>query len=216
MSTGQVAITMADSEVDHHLSKSRYGSFRLTPAIRPALDLEVVPEQGFRIDRYTDPQTRCEIAMVAAAVSAEILFDLFLELVGELNGVVDVILLSRHGLHGASNRAARDYIREHVDLPVLQSYCYQFQEILTDDGCTGLAVVDPKGPVEIQFDDHKLIFVYANRLAPFLRVFQRFGVPGNADLRLISEGAHLHSTAHGYEEQLEDFRLTLGADQVGP
>ena len=37
-----------------HLQISRYGSFTLTDAIRPALDVPVRPREGYRVEVYRD------------------------------------------------------------------------------------------------------------------------------------------------------------------
>ena len=37
-----------------HLRVDQYGDFWLTEAIRPALDLQVVPRQGYRVETYRD------------------------------------------------------------------------------------------------------------------------------------------------------------------
>ena len=38
-----------------HLARRRYGHFTLTEAIRPAWQLGIVPEAGYRHDSYSDP-----------------------------------------------------------------------------------------------------------------------------------------------------------------
>src|SRR5437870_4094210 len=39
-----------------HLQVDRYGDFWLTEAVRPSLDLQVVPREGFRVGVYRDAQ----------------------------------------------------------------------------------------------------------------------------------------------------------------
>src|SRR5438094_10224353 len=87
-------------KVSAHLLVDRYGDFRLTEAIRPSLDLQVVPRQGYRRDTFRDPDSRLEVPVLAAAVSAENLFPLFLELLQPLGEVVDVIVESSHDTAG--------------------------------------------------------------------------------------------------------------------
>ena len=54
-----------------------------------------------------------------------------------------------------------------MDLPVLKSHCCDYEDLLLHDGCTGLAVMSTEGPMEVQFDEHKLLVVYASNLKPF-------------------------------------------------
>jgi hypothetical protein len=76
----------------NHLRVGHYGNFRLTDAVRPSLDLQVVPREGFRIETYRDAKAGLEVPVLAAAVSSERLFDCFLTLVERLGPVVDVVL----------------------------------------------------------------------------------------------------------------------------
>src|SRR5262249_46568142 len=147
-----------------HLRVDRYGDFRLTEAVRPALDLAVVPREGYRRDIYRDPKLRLEVPVLAASVSAERLFDTFLDLLDPLAEVVGVVLETSHKSEGSSHR---DLVREQIDLPVLLSHCYDFEDLLLNDGCTGVAVIAHDRPMEVQFDEHKLLVVYARDLRPF-------------------------------------------------
>ena len=49
-------------------------------------------------------------------------------------------------------------------MPVLKSILWEYEDLLTNDGCTGLAVLNPGIPQEIQFDEHKLLIVYGDQL----------------------------------------------------
>ena len=75
-----------------HLQVDRYGDFWLTEAIRPSLDLQVVPREGYRLDTYRDERAGIEVPVLVAAVSRERLFDVFLELLDPLGDLVDVVL----------------------------------------------------------------------------------------------------------------------------
>ena len=81
-----------------------------------------------------------------------------------------------------------------------------------EDGCFGIAVVDPSGPSEVQFDDHKLLVIYAKNLEPFIGVMKEAGIACDPSLRLISEGEHLHSTSPLLEERAEAFRISMTAE----
>jgi hypothetical protein len=196
----------ADKLADH-LRVDRYGDFRLTDAVRPAPHLPVVPRQGYRRDVYRDDRAGIRVPVLAAAVSREHLFDAFLALLEPLGEVVDVVLETSH--HG-DGRSHRDLFREHIDLPVLQSHFCDFEDLLLNDGCTGVAVLAGGEPGEVQFDEHKLLVVYARDLAPFALVFDEFGVRRDDALKLITEGEHLHSTDPRHEGEFEQLCLRLG------
>jgi hypothetical protein len=190
-----------------HLRVDRYGDFVLTDAIRPAPALTVVPRQGYRRDVYRDPQARLRVPVLAASVSRERLFDLFLELLAPLGPTVDVVLETSHDSQGPGHK---DLLREHIDLPVLLSHFCDFEDLLLNDGCTGVAVIANGEPMEVQFDEHKLLVVYARDLAPFEQAFARFEVQRLDDLKLITEAEHLHSSAPHHAEAFEQLCCRLG------
>jgi len=194
-------------KVSAHLLVNRYGDFRLTEAIRPSLDLQVVPRQGYRRDTFRDPDSRLEVPVLAAAVSAENLFPIFLELLQPLGEVVDVIVESSHD--GPSGEH-RDLVREQIDRLVLESYLYDFEDLLLNDGCTGIAVMSAGKPMEVQFDEHKLLLVYARNLRPFEQIVRRAGVRRDDRLQLITEGEHLHSTDERFLASFDQFCFRLG------
>jgi hypothetical protein len=190
-----------------HLRVDRYGDFQLTAAIRPALHVPVVPREGYRRDVYRDSTAKLQVPVLAGAVSREKLFDVFLELLQPLGDEVDVVLETSHHSQGAVHR---DLCRENIDLPVLMSHFWDYEELLVNDGCTGIAVISTTEPMEVQFDEHKLLVVYARDLKPFEKVLRDFGVARHDLLKLITEGEHLHSTGPEHEEMFGQLCCRIG------
>jgi hypothetical protein len=193
-----------------HLRVDRYGDFRLTAAVRPALHVPVVPRQGYRRDTYRDDSAGLHVPVLAASVSGESLFDVFLALLHPLGDEVDVVLETSHHTEGAGHR---DLVREHIDLPVLMSHFCEFEDLLLNDGCTGVAVISTTEPMEVQFDEHKLLVVYARDLRPFEAVMRQFGIPRDDGLKLITEGEHLHSTDPQHLERFEQLCCRAGVGE---
>ena len=193
-----------------HLRVDRYGDFVLTEAIRPAPHLPVVPREGFRIDVYRDPQAGLEVPVLAASVSREKLFDAFMALLAPLGPVVDVVLETSH--HGGPEH--HDLLRERIDLPVLESHFCEFEDLLLDDGCSGVAVISCAGPMEVQFDEHKLLVVYAHDLEPFEEALRQCGVERDDCMKLITEGEHLHSSAPGHQDRFEQLACRVGVAEA--
>jgi hypothetical protein len=196
-------------QLDAHLRVGRYGSFTLTDAVRPSYGLEVIPREGYRRDVYRDPETGSTMPVLAAAVSSERLFDVLMELLDPLGDEVDVVMESSHE---SEPGAHADLYREHIDTVILKSTLYDYETLLLNDGCTGLAALNPSGPMEVQFDEHKLLFVYAHDLEPFEAVLKDFGLTRDDTLKFISEAEHLHSTDDEYREKFEELRYRLGID----
>ncbi|MBY0513878.1 MAG: hypothetical protein K2P78_08195 [Gemmataceae bacterium] len=193
-----------------HLEVRRYGDFTLTDAVRPGPTLPVRPREGYRVEIYRDRAAKLRLPMLSAAVSAERLFDVFLALLEPLGPVVHVVLESSHG-----NPADRhtDLRRNHIDAPVLASHFCEFEELLTHDGCTGVAVMADSRPVEVQFDEHKLLHVYAPSLRPFRRALRDLGVRKRKVLPLISEAEHLHHTTDDHAAAFRQLCLRVGVGE---
>ncbi len=200
---------LSEAELETHLAIDRYGAFELTEAIRPSYDLQVVPRQGFRTDVYRDEDADTEIPVLMATATRHILFDLFLELLDPLGNVVDVVLETSHH-HQQGDHA--DLYREHIDLPVLKSILWEYEDLLLNDGCAGIAVLNPSIPQEIQFDEHKMLIMYGDPLDEFRRILIARDVYPDDDLRFITEAEHVHSSSEQYYQRFEELTMRLGME----
>ena len=154
-----------------HLSVNSYGSFTLTDAVRPGAGLPVRRAKGIgsRCSGTGTPGcgSRCSPRRCPRSASSTRFWR-----PRTAGDVVHVVLESSHGIaaHGHT-----DLRRSDIDLPVLASHFCEFEELLTHDGCTGVAVMADRVPMEVQFDEHKLFHVYAPDLKPFRRVLRAHG-----------------------------------------
>ena len=194
-----------------HLRIDRYGDFVLTDAIRPAAHLPVVPREGYRLEVYRDPSKRIEVPALVASVSRDKLFSLFLSLLEPLGPVVDVILETSHESQAGQHV---DLVREQIDTPVLMSHLYDYEDLLLNDGCTGIAVISSAGPMEVQFDEHKLLVVYAQDIEPFEEILLQDGLRRMDRMRLLTEGEHLHSTGPNHIDQFDQLASRLGVTET--
>lgn len=201
--------TLSEEQLEAHLSVARYGKFTLTDAIRPSYDLKVIPTQGYRHDTYRDEQAKTSVPVLMASATKEILFDLFLALLDPLGHEVDVVLETSHHRGGQGHT---DLYREQIDMPVLKSTLFDYEELLTNDGCTGIAVLNPGVPQEVQFDEHKLLIVYGEPLAAFEEVLRDFGVPCRKGMKFVTEAEHVHSSSEENFEVFEELKMRLGMD----
>ena len=204
---------LSPEQLEDHMAVRQYGEFELTDAIRPSFDLKVVPRQGYRHDVYRDEESGTEMPVIMASASRPILFELFTELVLPLGNVVDVVLETSHA---CAQGGHTDLYREHMDQPVLMSSLWDFEDLLTHDGCTGIAVLNPHIPQEIQFDEHKLLIVYGHDLHEYERIMKRFGVEPDEELKLITEAEHVHSSSDSFSEGFQELRMRLGMDNDSP
>ena len=122
---------LSEDDLEAHLRVARYGSFVLTDAVRPSYDLQVVPSQGFRHDCYRDEQNHSTVPVLMAAISNEQLFEVFMDLLDPLGTIVDVVLETSHN---RDSNGHTDLYREHIDVPVLKSILWEYEELLANDG----------------------------------------------------------------------------------
>jgi len=200
---------LTEEELEAHLGVKRYGDFMLTDAVRPSYDLQVVPQQGFRHDVYHDEESKTRVPVLMAAASSENLFELFMDMLDPLGGVVDVVLETSHN---QSANGHVDLYREHIDMPVLKSILWDFEDLLTHDGCTGIAVLNPGIPQEVQFDEHKLLIAYGSDLREYEDILIARDLPCRNDLKFITEAEHVHSTSDRFCEEFEELKMRLGMD----
>ena len=203
---------LSEEELEAHLGVVRYGDFLLTDAIRPSYDLQVVPCQGYRHDAYHDEESRTTVPVLMGAASNQHLFEVFMDLLDPLGFEVDVVLETSHN---RQNRGHVDLYREHIDMPVLKSILWDFEDLLLNDGCTGIAVLNPSIPQEVQFDEHKLLIVYGEQLEEYENVFRSRQVPCDDQMKFITEAEHVHSSSDEYAEQFEELKMRLGMDSLG-
>lgn len=200
---------VSDEELKVHLNIAKYDDFELPDAIRPSYDLRIKPQQAFRYDCYIDEENGANVPVIMAAASKRNLFDLFIELIQPLGESVDVVLETSHK---NSSNEHQDLYRESIDMPVLTSILYQYEDLLVNDGCTGIAVLNPNIPQEVQFDEHKLLMIYGSPLEQYEHVLEQNQVVFNPEVKFITEAEHVHSTTEQYQDQFELLKTELGMD----
>jgi len=204
-------------ELESHLATVKYGNFTLTDAVRPSFDLKIIPEQGYKYDRIrlgtrTSRHTcsRRWMPILVVSVSQEWLFDTFLDMLDPLGDTVNIILETSHSHSGAYRTSLR---RDYMDLPVLKSFLYDHEELLLNDGCTGISVHSSNIAAEVRFDEHKLIIVCAKSLSSFEQILHWHGIPHNETMKLLTDAEHVHITRDEYVQRFKTLQVALGMDE---
>ncbi|MFO1019388.1 MAG: hypothetical protein U0903_01615 [Planctomycetales bacterium] len=200
---------LTEAQLEAHMKVVQYGDFTLTDAVRPSFDLQVIPAAGYRHDVYRDKETGVNVPVLMASASKDQLLEIFFELLAPLGTEVDVVLETSHE---KQRHGHEDLYREHIDLPVLKSTLYDFEDMLLNDGCTGIAVLNPGIPLEVQLDEHKLLIMYGQDLSEFEEILQEAGLPCNDDLKFITEAEHVHSSSDEHSRHFDQLKYRLGLD----
>lgn len=201
--------SLTDEQLDEHVGVSRYGEFQLTDAVRPAWGLDVLPRTGYRHEWFVDQDSGARLPVLMASITREKLFDLFISLLDPLGDVVDVVLETSHRKIDGGHT---DLYREQIDMPVLQSVLYEFEELLLNDGCCGIAVINAGRAMEVQFDEHKLLFVYGKKNTASEEILRAANVPLLDDLQFINEAEHVHISSEDQQHRFEQLCWRLGID----
>lgn len=200
---------VSDAELERFRAVRRYGDFEPTDAVRPSIDLHVALEQGYRHDYYRDPKDG-NTPVLMAAVTREKLFGVFMDLIDPMGETVDVALETSHNLQ---RRGHAEPYREHIDLPVLKSILWEYENLLTNDGGTGIAVLNPAIPQEVRFDEHKLLIMYGSELDTFEDMLREHRIACREQIQFITEAEHLHSTSDRFEQEFGELAARLAMDE---
>ena len=208
-------------ELESHLTTNTYGNFTLTDAIRPSMRLTIIPEQGYKYGRIkldrNDTRSfhrinpRWLMPILVVSVSLEQLFDTFLDLLDPMGDTVDIVLETSHRYTGTHRLGL---CREHIDLPVLKSFLCDHEDLMLNDGCTGISVCEPRTQTEVKFDEHKLIYVRARTLLPFESILHSHGVPHKEMMPILSDAEHVHITREEYIQRLKTLKVSLGMEEI--
>ena len=122
---------------------------------------------------------------------------------------MDVLLETSHD---KSNGQHTDFYREQIDMPVLQSILLDYEDLLLDDGCCGIAILNPRKPMEVQLDEHKLMFVYGHDNAAYERALSNNQVARVDNLKFVTEAEHVHSSSDEFQQRFEQLCYHLGIE----
>ena len=66
--------------------------------------------------------------------------------------------------------------------------------------------------MEVQFDEHKLLIVYGDDLAPFEDVLRDRRIKCDDKMKFITEAEHVHSSSDQFARDFEELKMRLGMD----
>lgn len=199
---------LTQKQQDAHMAKDTFGSFKLTDAIRPGL--KFIPEEGYKYDVYhdkeEDEEEQAEVPVLMISASREKLFNLFLSLADEIGFTVDVFL---DEVDEDNNRKTHVH-GEEMDNPIVQSTLIDYEDLLLNDGFTGIALQNTSDGTELQFDAHKLLIVYGHQLRPFAEVCEKYGVREKPSMKFITNSEHIHASDDRLAASLDELAEKLG------
>ena len=94
----------------------------------------------------------------------------------------------------------------------LKSILLDFEDLLLNDGCTGIAVINPGKRQEVQLDEHKLLIMYGKPMDRFEAVLIDGDVYPDTDIQFVTEAEHVHSSSERFFDQFNVLKNRLGMD----
>ncbi len=185
----------------------QFGDFALTNAIRVARPPHgIIPTNGYNLSAYRN------LPEVAAAVSREKIFDALQEMLGSIaedHESVTVVLESSHGRieHGLPHQ---DFFIDGVDMWKVRKVLADHEDLVINDGLTGVAVIAENDHRELQLTEHKLLIAYARRTKAFRERLAALGIPFDPAMHFVHHGAHFHMTDDAYPEQFRHMAAEFG------
>lgn len=148
-----------------------------------------------------NPDSGKSIPVAVAAVSAP-------KLMGMLEGVLQKF--SEAGCETVnveifSSRPEGDdrggaWKREDIDIPVLASALEEYQELLLNDGLSGIAICSQQLEFELVFDEHKLFAFYGNPLLA-QEILREHGIELKPEMQFLTEAEHIHNSRTEFGDQ---------------
>lgn len=210
---------------------ARKTGFELTDAVCPINETDL--RVGFQRAIYFDKEFG-RIQVVVISQTKELLFGLFTDLIEELLRVrrikkcgVNAVFESRHipdkktggkkYFASGTSKYYRNYISREIDPITFLSMLYDFEELLTNDGFTGISLTSDPAFSELRFDVHKIILFFSKhqrlieKIASFLH---RSGVPQFEEISTVAENPHIHIGDSGFNGRFRQLVTLSGAKRI--
>jgi hypothetical protein len=206
-------IDLTADEILTHLSILRYNNFLLSGAVMPSYDLQIIPKAGFKRTQWIDDEDGEVIPVAAISASSEVLFSLFMELIDLVSEkYADVFLETSHKIDRIGH--CRELYRRRIDVPVLKSILYDFENLLMTDGCSGIVILDKKTRKELQFTEHKVLYFYNWQVVEqqLFSILARYNICEDSKLLIIEEAEHVHQSTDPQEEEFKRLATAIAAE----
>ncbi len=207
------------TDSDPKRKKERH-AFRPTEFFGHAVSLAAselfVPERGFKRLEHTPIRSELmphpkPIPVYSIAVEQAKIFALFMELLKPLGEDLSVILTSSH--KAEPDMGPREFWSGSHDSLALQSALLDYEDLLTQDGFSGVSVTDANEGCEVMFTEDKTLHCYGNNgiMGQFHRILHRHDVYYRPELKILSESVfHVHRTTSEYR-----LRFLKLVDEIG-
>lgn len=198
---------ITDEMIQDAMKNRTFGSFTLTPAVVFFKDGDVIPSEGYKIDKQVLPNGRTQFRMLISASAEDLLdiFDDFITLLGESCSVVVEDFRTNAGDHV-------DYFAYYKETFIVRSILLDFDDFLLNDGFFGLAIWSEAAQAEVQLTMHKVIQVFARDIVPFQHGLAGYGIEEDPELRFFFEDFYMLVSTEAGDSAVEALKDRLCID----
>lgn len=198
---------ITDEKIKEAMTNKTFGSFTLTPAVIFFKDGDLIPREGYKVNKLKLPNGSTHYQMIVSASAEKILdvFDDFLSLLGDTCGIV----LEDFRNHDYDHI---DYYAYNKDTVIIRSTLLDFEELLLNDGLLGVAIYSESSRTEIQLTKHKIIQVFASELGYFRRILSRYSIREDSELKFLFEDFYLLVSCETGDQAMEALKDRLCID----
>ena len=198
---------ITDEMIQEAMNNRTFGDFTLTPAVVFFKDGDVIPSEGYKIEKRVMPDGHIRSRIVVSASAEKVLdiFDEFVALLGDSCSVVLEDFRTDNGDH-------IDHFAYYKDTFVARSILLDFEDLLLTDGFVGLTIWSEAAQAEVQLTRHKIIQVFAKDTSLFQQVLAELEIEENPELRFFFEHFYLLVSTEAGDSAVETLKDRLCID----
>lgn len=152
--------------------------------------------------------------LITANVHRSLIMDVLEDLIDQLGNDLEVILETSHDLPVGSYEDL--YVPYCLEPLVVKSYLRQYEDLLLNDGGTGIAVLNSSTGFQVQLNEDKKVVVYVvNRedLEKAKMILESYEIPQRPMLVTVGEVEHYRNLDPAYARQFIEFAYNIGAEK---
>ncbi len=199
---------ITDEMIQEAMKNRIFDGFTLAPAVVFFKDGDVVPTEGYKIEKLNMQDGRTPSYRMLISASAEDLLDIFddfIALLGESCGVVVKDFRAKDG-------DDVDHYAYNKETFIVRSILLDFEDFLLNDGFVGLAIWSEMAQAEVHLTKHKILQVYARDTFPFQQVLTGYGIHEDPELRFFFEDFYMLVSTHAGDSAVEALKDSLCID----
>lgn len=178
----------------------------LLPHDVPRETLPIDTDFGWRYDssKTTSVYTKC----IFAIIPADMRFEVFRELLGELGATVEV----RIEVYSAAG--TREFSRNRIDLVVADDHFIEHERTISDDPALSVIVIDAHNDIELRMNERKVLVIKGTVLEWAISIFKRKGIEHNPLLSCVVGSHESKRVDLELSDRSRELLVDLGAEDV--